>query len=287
MRVGFIGLGRMGHHMARHIAAAGHELISYDVLAVARQRAANAGLVITDSSADLAGSEIICSSLPDTAIVEAAYLGSEGIGSLLAPGTVCIDLSTISVSGSRAIAETLGRNDIRFVDGPVSGTSIHAEAATLVVMAGGDDAAVERARPILETFSSRVDRVGSNGSGLQLKLITNRLLTTHLAAFAEAIVLLERTELSVPQAIELLRAGAVPRLLDYKASPLANRDYSPQFTVDLMRKDLRLAAEALPDSPLGVAAHDIVEATSQAGFGNDDLAAIIEVIEARIDGMTA
>ncbi|MGI9594604.1 MAG: NAD-binding protein [Acidimicrobiales bacterium] len=134
---------------------------------------------------------------------------------------------------------------------------------------------------MLETFSSRVDRVGDNGAGLELKLVTNRLLTTHLAAIAEAVVTLEHTELSVDQAIELLRSGAVPKLLDYKSAALVERDYTPLFTVDLMAKDLRLAREGLAETPLAAAAHEIVEAATEAGFGHDDLAAIIEIIADR------
>jgi 2-hydroxy-3-oxopropionate reductase len=280
--IGFIGLGRMGLPMARHIAAAGHELTVFDVSADARDRAEAAGLNVASSVGELAGSAIVCSSLPATAHVEEAYFGPGGLVPALARGTVCADMSTISIAGSRALATQCLQLGVDFVDAPVSGTSIHAEAATLVVMVGGLEPAVERARPALETFASKVERVGDNGAGLQLKLITNRLLTTHLAAIAEAIVSLEITGLSVPQCIELLRSGAVPKLLDYKASPLADRDFSPQFTVDLMRKDLRLAADELASAPLAAAAHEIVEATSDLGLGDADLAAIITVIEQRL-----
>jgi 3-hydroxyisobutyrate dehydrogenase-like beta-hydroxyacid dehydrogenase len=282
MRIGFIGLGRMGLPMTRHIVGAGHDVIAFDISEQARARAEQSGAEIASSVSDLADAEIVCSSLPATEHVEAAYFGSGGLVDLLAPGTACIDLSTISITGSRALAARCRERGVEFVDAPVSGTSIHAEAGTLVVMAGGQADVIERARPALEPFASRVERVGDNGAGLELKLITNRLLTTHLVAIAEAIVSIEQTDLSVPQCIELLRSGAVPKLLDYKARPLADRDFTPQFTVDLMRKDLRLAAAELAKMPLASAAHEIVEATSSSGLGDDDLAAIITIVEQRL-----
>lgn len=279
MEVGFVGLGRMGHPMSSHVAEAGHDLVVFDLSGEARQRAADAGLNVADSPAALAESEVVCSSLPATEHVEEAYFGADGLAARLAPGTVCVDLSTVSIEGSRQLSARCTELGLEFLDAPVSGTSIHAQAGTLVVMAGGSAEAVERARPVVDSFSARFDHVGASGSGLQLKLITNRLLTTHLVAIAEAILSLEATDLSVPQCIELLRSGAVPKLLDYKAFPLADRDFSPQFTTDLMRKDLRLADLDLTTPPLAAAAKEIIEATSAAGHGDDDMAALITVVE--------
>jgi 3-hydroxyisobutyrate dehydrogenase-like beta-hydroxyacid dehydrogenase len=281
MRVGFVGLGRMGLPMAKHIAAAGHELLVFDVSEAARLRAAGVGLTVASELAEFSNVEVVGTSLPATEHVEDVFLGNGGLASILSAGTVCADMSTISIAGSRAIAGRCADRDIAFLDAPVSGTSIHAEAASLVVMVGGAADAVETARPVLECFANEVAHVGDNGAGLELKLITNRLLTTHLAAIAEAVVSIEKTQLNVPQCIELLRAGAVPRLLDYKGAALADRDFSPMFTVDLMRKDLRLAADELAPVALAAAAHEIVEATSDLGMGDDDLAALITVVEQR------
>jgi 3-hydroxyisobutyrate dehydrogenase-like beta-hydroxyacid dehydrogenase len=281
MRVGFVGLGRMGLPMAKHIAAAGHELLVFDVAEAARLRAAGVGLTVASELAEFSNVEVVGTSLPATEHVEDVFLGNGGLASILSAGTVCADMSTISIAGSRAIAGRCADRDIAFLDAPVSGTSIHAEAASLVVMVGGAADAVETARPVLECFANEVAHVGDSGAGLELKLITNRLLTTHLAAIAEAVVSIEKTQLNVPQCIELLRAGAVPRLLDYKGAALADRDFSPMFTVDLMRKDLRLAADELAPVALAAAAHEIVEATSDLGMGDDDLAALITVVEQR------
>lgn len=267
--------------MVSHIASAGHDVIAFDLSDAARSRADDAGLHVANTLEELADAELVCSSLPATEHVEAVFLGDDGLASLLGPGTVCADMSTISIAGSRAIANECEQRGVSFLDAPVSGTSIHAEAATLVVMVGGTAAAFDVAQPVLDCFAAEVAHVGANGTGLELKLITNRLLTTHLVAIAEAIVSIEKTSLSMDQCIDLLRAGAVPRLLDYKAGPLAARDFSPMFTVDLMRKDLRLAADELAPVALAAAAHEIVEATSELGLGDEDLAALITVVEQR------
>lgn len=267
--------------MAAHIAAAGHDVIAFDLSPAARAKARDAGLHVAGELAELAAAPLICSSLPATEHVEAVFLGDQGLAAMLAAGTVCADMSTISIEGSRAIALECENHGVSFLDAPVSGTSIHAEAATLVVMVGGSDEAFGIAQPVLDCFASEVAHVGANGTGLELKLITNRLLTTHLVAIAEAIVSIEKTSLSMDQCLTLLRAGAVPRLLDYKARPMADRDFSPMFTVDLMRKDLRLAAGELPPVALAAAAHEIVEATSASGLGDEDLAALISVVEER------
>lgn len=281
MIVGFVGLGRMGLPMASHLVAAGYEVRGVDVADGARDRARAAGVAI-GSFADLARCEVVCSSLPDSPQVVDAYLSTGGILAQVAAGTVCFDLSTIAVDESRRVAAVAAERGVSFLDCPVSGTSIHAEAGTLAVMVGGDPVALERGRVVLERFSSAVHHVGENGAGLRLKLITNRLLTSHLAAIAEAILNMEDAGLDVEDGLELLRAGAVPRLLDYKAAPLAARDFSPQFTIDLMHKDLKLAADILLPTPMGVLAAELVAETAAAGRGDEDVVALISVLEQRL-----
>lgn len=281
MIVGFVGLGRMGLPMASHLVAAGHEVRGVDVHEGARNRATGAGVRI-GSFADLAECEVVCSSLPDSPQVVDAYLSAGGILDHAASGAVCFDLSTIAVDESRKVAAAAGGRGVSFLDCPVSGTSIHAEAGTLAIMVGGDLAALERGRAVLERFSSTVHHVGDNGAGLRLKLITNRLLTSHLVAIAEAILNMEDAGLDVAGGLELLRAGAVPRLLDYKAAPLAARDFSPQFTIDLMNKDLKLAAEVLLQTPMGSLAAALVAETAAAGRGAEDVVALIATLEQRL-----
>lgn len=278
--IGFVGLGRMGFHLASRLQRAGHSVRATDVSEDARARMASAGVNTVGSLGELAGCSVVMSSLPSTADVEEVYTGA--LLSLLAPGSVCVDLSTISVDGSVGVAQAAARAGIDFLDAPVSGTSIHAEAGTLAIMVGGAAEALERVRPLLESFAATITHMGTNGKGLEMKLITNRLLTAHVVAIGEAIVEMEQSGLDVQSSLELLRSGAVPRLLDYKAGPMAERDYSPLFTVGLMSKDLRLAAERRPAGNMTGRAADIMLAAEQAGLGSEDIAAVMEIIQAEV-----
>lgn len=276
--VGFVGLGRMGHHMARHLVETGRRVVGVDPVPEARQAASEVGVEASDALADLAGAHVVLSSLPDSPQVEDVYLADGGLLAVLEPGTLCLDLSTIDVEVSRGIAAAASGAGIAFLDTPVSGTSVHAEAGTLAIMAGGDEDAVERARPYLEAFSTSVTHMGPSGAGLEMKLITNRLLTSHLVAIGEAISDMEEAGLDVRACLEVLRAGAIPRLLDYKAPAMAARDYSPLFTVGLMHKDLGLADRRRPAGSVTAVAAEVMAAAHAAGLGDRDIAAIMEVL---------
>ena len=272
--IGFAGLGRMGSEMARHLVAAGFDVLGFDPAPGAAARFLAAGGRVADHPDELASSGVIMSSLPGTPEMLGLY---ESLIGSLAPGTLCIDLSTVSVDASRRISRRAAERSVEFVDAPVSGTSTHAAAGTLVVMVGGSADAFERSRSYLAPFSVTVEHCGGPGMGLEMKLITNRLLTAHLGAIAEAIVELEDAGLDTAKSLSLLRAGAVPRLLEYKATPMSERDYTPLFTVDLMNKDLRLAAERRPPGRVTAAGAYLMRAASDAGYGAADIAAIMEV----------
>jgi 2-hydroxy-3-oxopropionate reductase len=266
----------MGGPMARHLVEAGHRVIGVDPAASARNRAAGFGVETTDQTTDVASAPVIMTSLPDTPQVEAVYLG--GLLERLAPGSLCLDLSTLDVEASRGIAAAASARGIDFLDCPVSGTSLHAEAGTLAIMVGGNPEALERGRPFLEPFASSIHHLGPNGAGLEMKLITNRLLTAHLVAIAEALLEIEDAGLDVATCLEMLRAGAVPRLLDYKADPMSRRDHSPMFTVDLMSKDLGLAQARRPPGPVTATAVEAMRQAKIQGRGEADIGSVIEVL---------
>ena len=278
--VGFVGLGRMGHHMARHLVGAGYSVIGLDVTPQAREAAAAVGVQVTADLSDLAATPVVMSSLPDSPQVREVYLGDGGLLGALGEGALCVDLSTIAVEATREIAAAARRAGVGFVDAPVSGTSIHAEAGTLAVMAGGDEDHVARATPFLEAFSASVRHMGPSGAGLEMKLITNRLLTAHLVAIGEALLDMEEAGLDVGGCIEVLRMGAIPRLLDYKAPAMVARDYSPLFTVGLMAKDLRLADMRRPARAVTAAAADVMAAAAASGLVDEDIAAVMRILEA-------
>jgi 3-hydroxyisobutyrate dehydrogenase-like beta-hydroxyacid dehydrogenase len=273
--VGFVGLGRMGSAMASHLVEAGHRVLGFDPSAEARAVADASGVEMVGSLAAL-DVPVVMSSLPGDGEVREVY--ADGLFEVLGPNALCIDLSTVGVITSREIAAAAVRAGHRFLDCPVSGTSVHARAGTLAVMAGGNAGDVEEAEPLLRAFASSVHHVGPNGAGLEMKLITNRLLNAHLVAIAEAIVEMEGAGLDTGACLELLRQGAVPRLLDYKAGPMAERDHSPLFTVDLMAKDLGLADQRRPAGSVTETAAAILRRARQDGWGSSDISAVIEVL---------
>ncbi|MGH8871436.1 MAG: NAD(P)-dependent oxidoreductase [Acidimicrobiia bacterium] len=274
--VGFIGLGRMGGAMAAHLVEAGHRVVGVDPSPAARDEAGRRGVEIVGSATDLRA-PVVLSSLPGDTEVEEVYLG--GLFEGLEPGSLCLDLSTIDVGVSQGIAAAARRWGHGFLDCPVSGTSIHARAGALAVMVGGDADDVERAWPYLSTFSSSIHHLGPNGAGLEMKLISNRLLNAHLVAIAEAILEMEDAGLDTAVCVELLRQSAVPRLLEYKAGPMADRDHSPLFTVDLMAKDLGLADKRRSAGPVGATAASMLVRAQDRGWGSSDIGAVIEVLK--------
>ena len=276
--IGFIGLGRMGGAMAAHLVAAGHRVLGLDPSPGARDAARESGVEIVGSVSEL-GVPLVMSSLPGDTEVKEVY--SDDLFRALEPGALCLDLSTVDVTLSQHIAAAAAAAGHRFLDCPVSGTSVHARAGTLAVIVGGEPGAVEEARPYLDAFSTSIHHVGANGSGLEMKLITNRLLNAHVVAIAEAILEMEEAGLDTTSCIEVLRQGAVPKLLDYKAGPMAARDHSPLFTVDLMAKDLGLADARRPAGPVVTAAASILRKAQENGWGSSDIGAVIEVSASR------
>jgi len=276
--IGFIGLGRMGGAMAAHLVEAGHRVLGLDPSPGARDAARESGVEIVRSVSEL-GVPVVMSSLPGDTEVKEVY--SDDLFRALEPGALCLDLSTVDVTLSQHIAAATAAAGHRFLDCPVSGTSVHARAGTLAVIVGGEPGAVEEARPYLDAFSTSIHHVGANGSGLEMKLITNRLLNAHVVAIAEAILEMEEAGLDTTSCIEVLRQGAVPKLLDYKAGPMAVRDHSPLFTVDLMAKDLGLADARRPAGPVVTVAASILRKAQENGWGSSDIGAVIEVLASR------
>jgi 3-hydroxyisobutyrate dehydrogenase-like beta-hydroxyacid dehydrogenase len=274
--IGFVGLGRMGGAMASHLVGAGHRVVGFDPSPEAREAAAASGVEVVGSISDLTV-PLVMSSLPGDAESKEVFLG--GLFEVMDPNGLCVDLSTIGVGTSQRIAAAASHAGHRFIDCPVSGTSVHARSGTLAVMAGGEPGDVEEARPLLATFASSVHHLGPNGAGLEMKLITNRLLNAHVVAIAEAIVAMEDAGLETAACLELLRQGAVPRLLDYKAGPMSERDHSPLFTVDLMAKDLGLADERRPAGAVTEAGAVTLRRAREQGWGASDISSVIEVLE--------
>ena len=283
-KVAFLGLGNMGGAMAANLLKAGFVVRGYDPSPEARGRAEKNGAAVFDSPAGAAsGAEVICSSVPETENADEVYLGDKGALTTAAKGTVCFDFSTILVEGSQCTAAEAEKRDIFFLDTPVSGSVPHATAGTLAIIAGGNKEALDRHRDVLEAIGEEVHHFGPNGAGLQMKLVTNHIFAVHISAIAEALTVGKKGGLDPEAMVAFLKASVIPKILDYKASPMIVKDYSPTFTVNLMLKDLRMIAamaeETKVPTPLCAIARQVYMGAAALGHGDADQNAIIEYFE--------
>ncbi len=283
--VAFIGLGNMGGPMAANLVKAGHCVRGFDLVPLARERAASTGVKVTESaSAAVAGAEAVVTMLPAGKHVLAAY--AEFLSRVDA-GQLLIDCSTIDVVSARKAHEVGSAARALTLDAPVSGGVGGASAGTLTFMAGGSDAAFGKSKPLLEAMGKRIVHCGGAGAGQAAKICNNMILGATMIATCEAFALGEKLGLSAQALFDVASAssGQSWSLTSYCPVPgpvptsPANRDYKPGFAAALMLKDLRLAQEAADSvgaaTPLGKHAAEIYESFDAAGRGGEDFSAII------------
>jgi 3-hydroxyisobutyrate dehydrogenase len=286
MIVGFIGLGRMGAGMCRNLARrSGHEVLAFDINPDAAAACVEAGATPAASVAEVAAAaEVIFSSLPMPQDVEQVALGPDGIAANAKPGVAYFDLSTNSPKVARRVAAELSAQGITMFDAPVSGGPAGADAGTLTIMVGGDEASFEQHRPLLESIGSNVLYVGESGSGLVAKLVNNMLGLISVAAASEGLMLGAIAGVDPHRLDAVIRcssgdSGAYRALADRALSG----DYSAAFALDLAYKDVHLALEladelAVP-TPLGAETHNLMRMARGLGLGDRDPTAVIRVYE--------
>ena len=287
-RIGFIGLGNMGGPMARNLAKAGHQVTGFDLSPAAMAAAAEAGCTPAGSAAEAAsGAEIIITMLPAGQHVRDAVLGAGGIAAASPPGAILVDCSTIDVATARAVAEGCGR---AFLDAPVSGGVMGAEAATLTFMVGGEVSAFARVEPVLRQMGRAVIHCGGAGAGQAAKACNNMMLAATMIVTAEAFVLAESLGLSHQALFDVASksSGQSWSLTTYCPVPgpvpgsPANRDYAPGFASSLMLKDLGLAVGAAEAggvaTPVGAKALEMYRRFVEEGGGGTDFSGIIRML---------
>lgn len=283
VRVGFVGLGTMGGRMVARLIGAGYAPLVYDLVPAAVERAVAAGATAgADLSAIVREGDVVLSSLPMPSDVEGVY---EQVAGSVRPGQVCADLSTIDPATARRVAGMLEGKGARFLDAPVSGGPRGVEAGTLAVMVGGDAAALEVVRPVLAAFSARVFHVGPVGAGSVVKLANQLLVGAGTIAAMEAVAFAERAGVAPETLLDVVSAstGDSAMLRRSIGEFVLTGDFSPQFALRLLVKDLRLyRAEAdglgVP-SPSGRPTLDLYERALERGLGGEDFAAIVKLIE--------
>jgi 3-hydroxyisobutyrate dehydrogenase len=259
--VAFVGLGRMGSHMCRHVCEAGFSVSAFDVNAAAVQRAAGHGARAAESLNDcLEGADVLVTSLPGPVQVDPVL--SEALG-VLDPGSLAIEMSTSSLTVGRRLLRVAHERGIDFVDAPVAGQTIGAEAGTLAIYVGGSEAAFARARPVLEAMGdpARIMHVGESGSGYTVKLLLNLLWFVHAVATAEALTVGVKAGVSLDKLHEALvqsPANSVFIERDVRMV-LDDGDYDEGFFMSLVTKDLGLAVDLARDVGVPVELAALVE----------------------------
>lgn len=284
-RIGLIGTGIMGEPMGRRWLRAGYELIVHNRTRARAERLLAEGAQWADTPADLASrADVVVTNVPDSPDVEAVLLGEHGAIEGLRPGMLVIDHSTISPHVTRRIAARLGDLGVAFLDAPVSGGQWGAQEGRLSIMVGGDEAALARARPLLEVVGTSITHCGPVGTGQATKLCNQILCAGHLLAACEAIVFARKNGLNVERMLQAVRGGAAGSwVLEHLAPRMLRGDFAPGFFVDWQQKDLRLVMQAarqvgaaLPGTAL---AQELLASNQAHGEGREGTQALIKVLE--------
>jgi 3-hydroxyisobutyrate dehydrogenase len=296
MKIGFIGTGTMGQPMLANLVKKGFEVAAYDLVPAALDAAVRLGAARAQSARDAAAAgDLVITMLPSSANVEAVYWGTDGIGETVAPGRLCIDMSTIDPGTSQRVAARLKERGVRFLDAPVSGGVGGAAAGTLAIMVGGEAGDLEEVRPVLAAMGANIIHVGANGAGEVAKLCNNLISGSALIAVAEAFRIGEAFGVD-PQVLTAAIAkssGAtwvmehmhpVPGIVESAAS---SRQYAPGFMTDLMAKDLGLAVSAARDKRVPVvvapAAQQLYRMASSHGLGREDFSSVYKFLKPSSD----
>ena len=287
-RVAWFGLGIMGSRMAANLSAAGAEVVAWNrTTATAEAWAREHGARSAASPAEAAaGADACFSMVVDAAAVEATLLGPGGAVETADRGTLFVDCSTIGAAAARRIGERLAGRGLPFLDAPVTGSAPRAQDGTLTIMAGGDRAALERARPLLAALGERVVHAGPLGHGQMVKLVNNAVAAVNAAMVGEALVAAKAAGADLDALVEVMSAGSgSSAMLDLKAGPMLAHDWTPLFRLAHMLKDLDLclAESGTAGAPMQLTAHvrELLVAALGRGHGEDDFAAVAEVLEAQ------
>jgi 3-hydroxyisobutyrate dehydrogenase-like beta-hydroxyacid dehydrogenase len=281
MRVAFLGLGIMGQPMATNLVKAGHDVAVWNRTPGKQVEGAR----MAESPADAARDrDVIWMCVSDTKAVEQVLFGANGAEQSLAPGMVIADSSTISPSATRQFAQRVKSKGVDWVDAPMTGSKIGAANASLIFMVGGDEAVIEKIKPLFDAMGKQVFRMGETSKGQAAKLVMNLQIALIFEGFAEALTLATKLGVEAGTLIPLVQATMVRSgVVDYKAPFILHRDFSPNFPLRLMHKDIRLALEAARESRIKLpgleAVEEVYDLASEEGQQDLDYAATLTLLE--------
>jgi 3-hydroxyisobutyrate dehydrogenase-like beta-hydroxyacid dehydrogenase len=287
--VGFVGLGHMGGNMAARFLAAGYPVYGEAQSREDAEELIDQGLQWRDTPREVAeAADVVFTSLPDDHVLEQVASEPDGILAGLAAGKTWVDMSTVSPHASREIAARVREAGATMLDAPVSGSVPQVQSGTLTIMVGGDEDAYRRVEPLLRVLGTP-NYVGDNGQGLALKLAINISLAVQMLAFAEGLLLAERSGVDRQRALDIMESSPIGSpMLQARASIILDPPEEAWFDLSFMRKDIELALDAARqlEIPLPTAerADDILVQAAALGYERRDLAALFQALEQMAGG---
>jgi len=269
----------MGRPMARNLVKAGHDVTVWNRTPKTLEGARSAATP-AEAARD---ADVVWLCVADTRAVETVLFGEGGVAEVLRPGMTVVDSSTIAPEATLAFAARVRAKGGEFVDAPVTGSKVAAESGQLLFIVGGPEAAVAALDPLFMNLGKKVIRVGETGAGESAKIGMNLMIATIFQGFAEALALTGKLGVPQDKLIELIESSMIRSgVTDYKASFVRNRDWTPNFPLRLMHKDLHLMLEAARGVQVELPALKAIEKVYQqavdAGHGDDDYAVTVETV---------
>jgi 3-hydroxyisobutyrate dehydrogenase-like beta-hydroxyacid dehydrogenase len=267
--------------MAASLVKAGHEVAVWSRTPGKQMEGARSAASPADAAR---GAEVVWMCVSDTQAVENVLFGPQGVEESLADGMIIADSSTISPSATRKFALRVGARGVRYVDAPMTGSKVAAEGGTLIFIVGGEEAAIESLKPLFAAMGKVFFRVGETGKGQAAKLAMNLQIALIYEGFAEGLTLAAKLGVPADTLLQLIQASMVRSgVVDYKAPFVLKRDFTPNFPLRLMHKDIHLALEAAKEVRVKLpgleTVEEIYEMATEDGHENLDYAATITLLE--------
>lgn len=281
MRIAFLGLGIMGRPMAANLVKAGHEVAVWNRTPGKQVEGARTA----ETPADAAnGAEVVWMCVSDTKAVEGVLFGPGGVGTTIASGAIVVDSSTISPTAEQQFANRLRAKGVEYVDAPVTGSKVAAEAGSLIFMVGGDEAVLAKIDPLFKAMGKQVFRMGETSKGQAAKIVMNLQIALIYEGFAEAVTLAAKLGVNLESLLPLIQASMVRSgVVDYKAPFVLKRDFTPNFPLKLMLKDIRLARDAAKEARVKLpgleTVEEVYEMAAEDGHQDLDYAATLTLLE--------
>ena len=281
MRVAFLGLGIMGHAMATNLVKGGHQVAVWNRTPGKTVEGARAAATPKDCAEN---AEVVWMCVSDTAAVERVLFGPDGVQESLREGMTIADSSTISPAATMDFGQRVKSKGVAYIDAPMTGSKVAAAAGSLVFIVGGEESDIARIQPVFDSMGKKVFRMGAIGKGQATKLAMNLQIAMIYEGFAEALTLAAKLGVDEHKLVELIGATMVKSgVVEYKAPFVLQRDFTPNFPLRLMHKDIRLTLEAAKKARVRLPGLETVEevydVAMEEGYQDLDYASTLALLE--------